>query len=66
MNSTMYKTRGIEVKKAQIETRVTKKAAVMKEDPKITKLIGASVYYTKPVHYNIMVSEELKWVVKEK
>ena len=53
-------------KKAQIETRGTSKEAVTEGDPKRTNLVEASMYYTTPVHYIIMVSEYLKWVVKEK
>ena len=52
--------------KAHIETRGTAKKEFMKRDTKITKLIEASVYRTKPIHYISMVSGELKWVVKEK
>ena len=53
-------------KKAHIETRGTENAAVLKGDTKTTKLIEDSVYETKPVHYISVVSEDLKWVVKEK
>ena len=53
-------------KKAQIETRGSSKLAVLKGGPKFTKLIEASMYDTKPVNYTSMVSEELKWFVKEK
>ena len=38
----------------------------MKGDSKLTKLIEASVYGTKHVHYFSKVSEEMKWDVKEK
>ena len=34
--------------------------------PKLTNLIEAKMYDTTPVHYISMVSEEFKWVVKEK
>ena len=53
-------------KKAQIEARVTSTAAVMEGDPKFPNLIVSSVYDTKPVHYISIVSEQLKWDVKEK
>ena len=53
-------------KKAHIETRGTAKEAVLKGDPKLTKIIEASVYETNTFHYISMVSEELKWVTKEK
>ena len=53
-------------KKAQIETRGKSKEEVKEGDPKRTSLIEASMYDTTPVHYTSMVSEELKWVVKEK
>ena len=50
----------------QIDTRGTAKAEVLEGDPKCPNLIEASVYYTKPVHYIVMVSEELKCTAKEK
>ena len=53
-------------KKTHIDTRVTANEAVLEMDPKCTNLIEASLYGTKPLHYIRMVSEELKWVVKEK
>ena len=53
-------------KKAHIDTRGASKEAVTEGDPKCINLIEASMYYTTPVHYIIMVSEYLKWVVKEK
>ena len=53
-------------KKAHIYTSGTAKAEVLKRDPAINKLIEASLYGTKPVHYISMVSEEFKWVVNEK
>ena len=52
-------------KKAQIETRGTSKEAVTEGDPKCTNLIGDSMYYTTPVQYISMFSEDLKWAVKE-
>ena len=52
-------------KKENIDTRGTAKIAVLKGGPKLTKLIKASVYGNKSAHYIIMVSEELKWIVKE-
>ena len=56
----------LQSKKAQIESRGTSKEAVMEGYQKCTNLIEASMYDTKPVHYIIMVSEELKWVVDDK
>ena len=53
-------------KKPQIETRLTVKSEVPGGDPKCPNHIEASVYDIKPVHYTSMVSEELKWVVKDK
>ena len=38
----------------------------MEGDPKCTNLIEASMYDANPVHYISMISEEFKWVVKEK
>ena len=52
-------------KKENIDTRVTAKTEVLKGGPKLTKLIEASVYYNKSVHYIIMVLEKFKWIVKE-
>ena len=54
------------LQKKQSEVRGTTKAAVMKGDPNFPDLIATSVYDTKPVHFLIMSSEELKWVVCEK
>ena len=53
-------------KKAHIDIRVKEKELVLEKDPKCTNLVEAIMYDTKPVHYIRMVSEELKWVVKEK
>ena len=53
-------------KKAQIETRITAKAAVLEGDPKFLNLIEYIVYNNKPVHSISMVSEELKWVINDK
>ena len=49
-------------KKAHIYTRGTSKDEVTEGDPKCTNLFEYSMYDTTPVHYIIMVSEELKWV----
>ena len=38
----------------------------MEGDPKLTNLIEAIMYDANPIHHISMVSEELKWVVKEK
>ena len=40
--------------------------AVLEEDPKYTNLIEDSMYDTNPIKYISMVSEELKWIVKDK
>ena len=53
-------------KKAQIETRGTSKEAVTEGYPKCTNLIEASIYDTTPIHYISMVSEDLKWILKQK
>ena len=52
-------------KKAHIDTRGTLKEAVTEGDPKGTNLVEASMCDTTHVHYISMVSEELKWVVKD-
>ena len=57
--------RGIEVKEENIDTKGTAKTTVLKGGPKLTKLIEASVYDNKYVHYISMVSENMKWIVKE-
>ena len=57
---------GFNSNRAQIDTRGTARETVLKGDTKLTKLVEASVYDNKTVHYTIMVSEELKWAVKEK
>ena len=62
----MSYTRGIEVKKPHSDIRGTEKEPVLEGDQKCINLIEASTYYTKPVHYISMVSEDLKWDVKEK
>ena len=53
-------------KKQHIDTRGASNEAVTEGGPKCTNLIEASMYDTTPVHYISIVSEELKWVVKEK
>ena len=53
-------------KNAYIVTRGTSKEAVTEWDLKLTNLIEASMYDTTHIHFIRMVSEELKWVVKEK
>ena len=57
---------GLKSNKVQIYTRGKVNLAVPEGDPKITNRIEASLYDTKPIHYTGMVSEELKWVIKEK
>ena len=53
-------------KKSHIDTRGTSKEEVTEGETKCTNLIKASMYNIMPIHYISMVSEELKWVVKEK
>ena len=53
-------------RKKKLEVRGTTKAEILKRKPKCPDLIATSVYYTKPVHYMSISSEELKWVVCEK
>ena len=53
-------------KKAPIDTRRTSKETVTEGYPKRTNIIKDSIYNTTPVHYISVVSEELKWVVKDK
>ena len=52
--------------KAHVESRGVETAEVMEGDPKCTKNISASAYDTTNVYELSMVSEELKWVMKEK
>ena len=52
--------------KAHIETRGTSNEAVLEGDPKYTNLIKAIMHGKNPVKYTSMVSEELKWFIKEK
>ena len=49
-----------------IRARGTVKAVVLEGDPRCPNLIASSVYDTKPVHYLSMISESIKWIVKEK
>ena len=56
----------LKLKKAYTETRGTAKESVTEGDPKLTNLVETSMYDITSVHYIRMVSEELKWVVKEK
>ena len=58
--------RGINSKKAHIQTRETSKKAVTEGYLKRTSFIEVSMYDITHVHYISMDSEELKWVVKEK
>ena len=53
-------------KKAHIDTRDISKAEVLKWGLKLTKLIEAIVYDTKPIHYSSMVQEDLKCLIKDK
>lgn len=42
------------------------KVAKLEVDPECSCLIASSVYDTNPVHYLNMVSDMVKWIVKEK
>ena len=42
------------------------KAAVLEGDEGCPNLIASSVYDSKPVHYLSMISEEVKWIEKER
>ena len=53
-------------KKSHIDTRGTAKESVLECYQKFTSLIESSMYDTNHVKYTIMVSEDLKWLVKEK
>ena len=53
-------------RKEQLKVRGTVKAAILVGDPGCPNLIASSVYDTKPVHYLSMISNSIKWVVKEK
>ena len=53
-------------REAQTRVRGTVKAAVLEGDPGCPGLTATSIYDTKPVHYLSMVSEKLKWIVKER
>ena len=44
----------------------TSKEAVLEWDTKCTNLIRNIMYDTNSIHYMNMVSEELKWAIKEK
>ena len=50
----------------KLDTKGTTKAAILKSDPKRPDLIVTTVFYTKPVYYLIMSSEDLKFVVCDK
>jgi hypothetical protein len=53
--------------KAQQEAiRGTVKVAVLKGDPDCPKLVAASVYDTKPVHFLSMICDCIKWVEKQR
>ena len=40
--------------------------AKLEGDPGCLCLIASSVYDTKPVHYLSMISNKVKWIVKER
>ena len=46
--------------------RETVKVAKLEGDPGCPCLIASSVYDTKPVHYLSMISNKVKWIVKER
>ena len=50
----------------QLEVQGTVKAAMLRGDKDWPSLVASSVYDTKPVHFLIMVGQQLKWIVKEK
>jgi hypothetical protein len=52
--------------KEQLKVRGTVKAAVLVGDPACPNLIASSVNDSKPVHYLSMISNCIKWIVKEK
>ena len=56
----------VERRADQLKVRGTVKAAVLRGDPGCPNLVASSIYDTKPVHYLSMVTEELKWIIKEK
>ena len=53
-------------RKDQLKVRGTVKAAILVGDSGCQNLIASSVYDTKPVNYLSMISDSIKWVVKEK
>ena len=53
-------------RKDQLKVRGTVKAAVLDGDEGCPNLIASSVHDTKPVHYLSMISEEVKWIEKER
>ena len=44
----------------------TVKDARLKGDPDCPCLIASSVYDTKPIHYLSMITDTIKWIVKER
>ena len=44
----------------------TVKAAKLEGDPDCPCLIASSVYDTKPVHYLSMITDVIKWIMKER
>ena len=62
---TLY-TRGIQVKEGKDLYQGNIKGISQGRKSKRTNLIEYTIYDTKPVQYISMVSEELKWVVKNK
>ena len=48
-----------------IDNRVTSKASVVGGGPTFPNLIEASLYDTNHIHNISMVTEELKWILKD-
>ena len=63
---TSVKQEGVKNGKQQLEVWGTVKAAMLRGDKDWPSLVASSVYDTKPVHFLIMVGQQLKWIVKEK
>ena len=52
--------------KEQLKVHGTVKAAILVGNPGCPNLIALSVYDTKPVYYLSMISNSIKWIVKER
>ena len=53
-------------RKTADEVRGTVKVAKLEVDPGCPCLIASSVYDMKPVHYLSMISNKVKWIIKER